>query len=106
MDSARADIEQDGFSVLPAMFLQREMEKLTHALEQSGLRRSKAGIRHALQHVGIRKLAAEPRLLSLAQEVLGHEAIPFRATLFDKSDKNKLASSVAPRHRFAHSGAA
>ena len=87
MDSARADIEQHGFSVLPAVFLQHEMEKLTHDLEQSGLRRRKAGIRHALRHDGIRNLAVGPRLLSLAREALGQEAIPFRATLFDKSAK-------------------
>jgi len=61
------------------------MEKLTHDLEQSEMRRSKAGIRHALRHEGIRDLAADPRLLNRAREILGHEAIPFRATLFDKS---------------------
>jgi len=85
MTRTRAEIEQRGFSILPAAFLQHEMEKLTHDLEQSELRRSKAGIRHALRHEGIRDLSADPRLLSLAREILGPEAIPFRATLFDKS---------------------
>ena len=80
-----AEIEQRGFSILPATFLQHEMEKLIHDLDQSALRRSKAGIRHALRHEGIRNLAADPRLRNLAREILGHEAIPFRATLFDKS---------------------
>ena len=78
-------IEQRGFFILSAAFLRHEMEKLTHDLEQSEMRRSKAGIRHALRHEGIRDLAAGPRLLNLAREILGHEAIPFRATLFDKS---------------------
>jgi len=85
MNSTGSDIEQRGFSILPAMFLQREMEKLTRDLEEPGLQRSKAGIRHALKHDSIQNLATEPRLLSIAREILGHEAIPFRATLFDKS---------------------
>jgi ectoine hydroxylase-related dioxygenase (phytanoyl-CoA dioxygenase family) len=82
-----AEIEQRGFSILPAAFLQHEMEKFTQDLERSALARSRAGIRHALRHEGIRDLAADPRLLSLAREILGHEAIPFRATLFDKSPR-------------------
>jgi Phytanoyl-CoA dioxygenase (PhyH) len=85
MNSICADIEQRGFCILPPMFLQHEMEQLTHDLAHSTLKRSKAGIRHALQHEGIRDLAAEPRLLTIAREILGDGAIPFRATLFDKS---------------------
>lgn len=82
---ANEEIDQRGFSVLSAVFSPHEMEKLAHDLEHSELRRSKAGIRHALRHEGIRDLSADPRLLNLAQEILGPEAFPFRATLFDKS---------------------
>jgi len=85
MTETSAVIEQRGFATFPAVFLPHEMEQLTHDLEQSELRRSKAGIRHALRHEGIRDLAADSRLLSVAREILGHEAMPFRATLFDKS---------------------
>jgi ectoine hydroxylase-related dioxygenase (phytanoyl-CoA dioxygenase family) len=85
MNSVRADIEQRGFSILPSMFSQDETLELIHSLERSVLRRSKAGIRHALRNEAIRALAAEPKLLSIACGVLGHEATPFRATLFDKS---------------------
>lgn len=87
MTSTSAEIEQRGFAILRAVFLPDEMEQLTNDLERSELRRSKAGIRHALQHEGIRDLAADPRLVSVALEILGHEAIAFRATLFDKSPK-------------------
>lgn len=85
MDSTRVEIERHGFSVLAPMFLKHEMDELSHELAQSTMKRSKAGIRHALQHDGIRDLAVDLRLLSLAQGILGHEAVPFRATLFDKS---------------------
>src|SRR5436190_23373025 len=61
------------------------MERLIRDLEGSPLRRSKAGVRHALHHEAIRNFAADPRLLSIAREILGNEATAFRATLFDKS---------------------
>lgn len=83
--STPEQIEQEGFSILLTVFSHHEMEKLERHLEQSGLRRSKAGIRHALQDEEIRNLATDPRLVSFVQSILGHEAIPFRATLFDKS---------------------
>lgn len=67
------------------MFSKDQTGKIIRDLEKSDLRRTKAGIRHALRHETIRNLAAQPRLLSVAHDILGHEAIPFRATLFDKS---------------------
>jgi ectoine hydroxylase-related dioxygenase (phytanoyl-CoA dioxygenase family) len=78
-------IEEQGFGVLPEVVLSRETRRLIDDLDQSPLRRSKAGVRHALAHPSVAALAREPRLLNIAQEVLGTEALPFRATLFDKS---------------------
>ena len=85
MNKPVTDVARHGFSILPTLFLRSEMEKLAWDIEQSSLRRSKAGIRHALQLEGVRKLATELRLVNLAQAILGQEAIPYRATLFDKS---------------------
>jgi len=65
--------------------LPREAQRLIDEIDQSTLRRSKAGVRHALRHPAIATLAREPRLLHIAREILGFEASPFRATLFDKS---------------------
>ena len=48
-------------------------------------RRSRAGIRHALSLSPVTAVAREPQMIELAREVLGSEAFPFRATLFDKS---------------------
>jgi ectoine hydroxylase-related dioxygenase (phytanoyl-CoA dioxygenase family) len=78
-------IEEQGFGVLPEVFLPRETRRLIGDLDQSPLRRSKAGVRHVLRHPSVASLAREPRLLNIAQEVLAAEALPFRATLFDKS---------------------
>jgi len=87
VNQVSAHIEREGFCILPRLFSRDEMEELSGGLAQSGLRRTKAGIRHALRHEGIRTLAKDPRLLSLAQAVLGADAFPFRATLFDKSPR-------------------
>lgn len=94
--TTQEEIEQRGFSILSAAFLRREMDKLNDDLEPSELRRSKAGIRHALRHEGVGDLAADPRLLDLARKILGHAAIPFRATLFDKSPQ---ANWLVPWHQ-------
>jgi ectoine hydroxylase-related dioxygenase (phytanoyl-CoA dioxygenase family) len=85
MTGTCAEIEERGFSILPATFQRHEMEELTRDVQQSELRRSRAGIRHALRHEGIRDLAVDRRLFNLVREILGQDAVPFRATLFDKS---------------------
>jgi ectoine hydroxylase-related dioxygenase (phytanoyl-CoA dioxygenase family) len=42
-------------------------------------------MRHAMRNAEVAELASDARLMELAQEILGKSAIPFRATLFDKS---------------------
>jgi ectoine hydroxylase-related dioxygenase (phytanoyl-CoA dioxygenase family) len=42
-------------------------------------------MRHAMRNAGVATLARDSRLIAMAREVLGSAAIPFRATLFDKS---------------------
>jgi len=43
------------------------------------------GARHILSIGAVRKIADDTRVLELARAVLGPRALPFRATLFDKS---------------------
>jgi ectoine hydroxylase-related dioxygenase (phytanoyl-CoA dioxygenase family) len=62
-----------------------EMARLLERIEAAGLPRSRAGIRHAMKNPDVAELARDSRLLGMAQSVLGPEAFPFRATLFDKS---------------------
>jgi ectoine hydroxylase-related dioxygenase (phytanoyl-CoA dioxygenase family) len=78
-------IEEHGFAILHGVLLPQDAETLIGDLAQSALRRSKAGVRHALGHPAVAALASDVRFLSIAQEVLGRDAMPFRATLFDKS---------------------
>jgi ectoine hydroxylase-related dioxygenase (phytanoyl-CoA dioxygenase family) len=82
-----SNTEKNGFAILPEVLSQSERLHLIDEIENSSLRRSKAGIRHALRHPAIANLAQDRRLLDLAREILGREATPFRATLFDKSPR-------------------
>jgi ectoine hydroxylase-related dioxygenase (phytanoyl-CoA dioxygenase family) len=83
-DIART-VEKDGFAIVPGVLDNHEVALVLKKLEAAQLRRSRAGIRHLMCNGDVAALAAEPRLLRLASEILGSEAFPFRATLFDKS---------------------
>src|SRR6266849_9441299 len=58
---------------------------LLDAFSRLDLPRSRAGVRHAMRLPAVAKIARSELLLGIAQVVLGGEAFPFRATLFDKS---------------------
>jgi hypothetical protein len=74
-----------GFAVIQEVFGASEISVLRDELSNAPLRRSRAGARHILGNADVAKLAKDPRLLEVARVVLGGEARPFRATLFDKS---------------------
>lgn len=74
-----------GFAILPALFSHDYLDQLLQEIDESMPRRSRAGIRHALSLSPVRALAREPQMINVAREVLGSDAFPFRATLFDKS---------------------
>ena len=81
----QGQIEKQGFAVIPEVFTLNEVEDLVAELNGMPLPRSRAGLRHALRHPAIAALAGNARLLGIAQEILSRRALPFRATLFDKS---------------------
>ncbi len=80
-----AEIEKQGFAILPDVLTHREIERLDESLACNPLPRSRAGMRNALRHPAIHAIARDPRLQAIAHEVLGGDPFPFRATLFDKS---------------------
>jgi len=80
-----------GFAVVPQLFDETETAALATRLQTSPLPRTRAGARHAMRDPSVAAIAHDPRLLHLAQQVIGGFAFPFRATLFDKSpDSNWL----------------
>jgi len=78
-------IDADGFAVLPGALRQSEMDTLRADIDKTPLHRTRAGARHMLGNTRVAALASDHRLLEIARQVLGAEARPFRATLFDKS---------------------
>jgi hypothetical protein len=88
----RDTVDHDGFAITPAVLASHEIAALLQHLSHAQIRRTRAGARHLMGDPCIATLANDPRLLTLAREILGGNAVPFRATLFDKSpDANWLA---------------
>ncbi len=87
----RNSLELSGIGIVSDAFCESEMDDLESAFAVSTLPRTKAGIRHVLRDPAVADLANDQRLISIAKEILGEHAFPFRATLFDKSpDSNWL----------------
>jgi ectoine hydroxylase-related dioxygenase (phytanoyl-CoA dioxygenase family) len=81
----RSILATRGFAVIEQVFARHEMSAVQEGLANAPLQRSRAGARHVLGNETVAKLASDSRLLTMACHVLGFEAHPFRATLFDKS---------------------
>lgn len=78
-------VEKDGFAIIPDVLNQHDVSLILRKLNADYPQRSRAGIRHLMANKDIATLARDPRLLRIACELLGDDAFPFRATLFDKS---------------------
>ncbi len=74
-----------GFAIVKAVLAGTEVAELARILETSDLDRSRAGARHLMNHPAVSAVAADPRMLAIAARFLGETAIPYKATLFDKS---------------------
>jgi hypothetical protein len=72
-----------GFSIHAEVLSGSEVANLLAAL--ADIVRTRAGARHLMALPAVAAAASDPRLLQLAQAVLGPTAFPYRATLFDKS---------------------
>lgn len=79
------EIDERGFSIIPSVLAPQEVEQLLGQWARTPLQGTRAGARHLLGHPSVGALANDPRLMGLAREILGNDALPFRATLFDKS---------------------
>jgi hypothetical protein len=78
-------MKNDGFAIHEGVLSREEAGEILTALSQAEVPRTKAGARHLLTVPGVQALAQDLRLTTLAGCYVGPGAIPFRATLFDKS---------------------
>lgn len=70
------------------MFSDSECEHLLDRLDHlkvTSFHRGRAGSRHLMSHPEVSRVASDPRMLRIARFSLGADALPYRATLFDKS---------------------
>ncbi len=81
-------VEEHGFAIIPDVLSEQDISRLSEDLADAQLRRSRTGVRYALKHSAVAETAQDVRLLDVARRVLGTGAIPFRATLFDKSPES------------------
>src|SRR5437867_13063680 len=63
----------------------RECDDISDAVSALTGSRSRAGVRHLMANPTVAALAVDDRFIELAKEWLGCVAVPFRATLFEKS---------------------
>jgi hypothetical protein len=77
-----------GFEVFASVLAETEVVDIGEALQSELIDRSRAGARHLMHHPHVDRVAHDPRLVAIASRFLTPAAIPFRATLFDKSIDN------------------
>ena len=78
-------VEEQGFAIVPDVLTNEDLAALLKEFSRSDLTRGRAGVRHAMKRPAVSALAHDIRVLKVAREILGSNALPFRATLFDKS---------------------
>jgi ectoine hydroxylase-related dioxygenase (phytanoyl-CoA dioxygenase family) len=76
-------VKESGYRILENVFSDSECEKLICELSQTP--RGRAGTRHLMSHPAIAAMARDDRLAAIARSALSSDAVPFRATLFEKS---------------------
>jgi ectoine hydroxylase-related dioxygenase (phytanoyl-CoA dioxygenase family) len=75
-----------GFEISSSVLSNDECDLLLAAIARRSIKRSRAGARHLMTVPEVLSVARDPRLLSIAARWIGEVAVPYRATLFDKSD--------------------
>ncbi len=85
-----------GFWIIPAVLGREDLDGIATVLDAPENTRSRAGARHVLRHSAVRRVADDPRVRDIARGIFGGEAVPFRATLFDKSPN---ANWLVPWHQ-------
>jgi hypothetical protein len=74
-----------GFASMADVVEPRRLAPLLSAFTRGVGRRNRAGIRHAMSLDSVVDMARGTELIGIASKILGGAAVPFRATLFDKS---------------------
>ena len=79
------NLSAQGFAIVEAVLDGTAIAELARALETPDLDRSRAGARHLMNRPAVSAVAADSRMIAIARRFLGETAVPYKATLFDKS---------------------
>jgi hypothetical protein len=74
-----------GFRIVSGVLDPAETSHLLRRLEASPLTRSRAGARHLMKHPAVLRRCERSAAVGDRERVPGPSAVPYRATLFDKS---------------------
>jgi ectoine hydroxylase-related dioxygenase (phytanoyl-CoA dioxygenase family) len=86
MTRTTVEITHDpGYRIVSGVLDPTETAALLAAIDALDLTRGRAGARHLMHHAAVHDVANDPRLIEIARQFLGPSAVPYRATLFDKS---------------------
>jgi len=98
--SWQRSVQEEGFAVIADVLEPAGLDRLISSVDLPVDNSSRGGIRHLMLIRAVAGLAHDWRLLSIAQQVLGIEAFPFRATLFGKSPGPTGSSPGIKTRRF------
>lgn len=77
----RDGVEQEGYAIIPDAIEIDRLAGVADDLARADDKRSRAGIRHAMAFESVAKIAHDPKILKIAQQILGvmhfHFARPF-----------------------------
>lgn len=82
------ELNKKGFAVICDVLSSEECSCILDHLSNWKIGRSRAGTRHLMTCPAVSSLAHDRRLITLASTALSEPAIPYRATLFEKSPKS------------------
>jgi hypothetical protein len=82
---AGTEDSDSGYAIYELVFDAEEMTSVIDALAAHAISRTRAGARHILRVPAVRTVALDHRLLGIATRFVGAGAVPYRATLFEKS---------------------
>ena len=85
MTGLTTNFHEAGFAIAHEIFQAAEISQLLTAIDQYPAHRSRAGVRHAMRLQLVARFAERPELIEMASSILSAGALPFHATLFDKS---------------------
>jgi hypothetical protein len=76
-----------GFWIEEDVLSHEECDSLVAALCENGAGRGRAGARHLMASPRVAGVASDERLLRIARRAVGEGAVPYRATLFEKTGR-------------------